>query len=86
MTDEPEPLLTLGEAAAALGLTPLRLRQLADRNVLRPVARRRWRNDWRFSRAEVERVRSGVVWLEQQRERHASARARRQGPGNEMGA
>ncbi len=81
-----EDVLTLAEAAAALGITPLRLRQLADRNVMHPVDRRRRRKDWQFSRAEVERVRAGVAWLEEQRARRASGRARRQGAGNEMGA
>lgn len=79
-------VMSTAEAAAVLGVTPLRLRQLADRNVLHPVERRGRRKEWQFSRAEVERVRAGVAWLEQQRARRASARARRQGAGNERGA
>lgn len=67
-----ESLLTLAEAAAALGITPLRLRQLAERGVAHPVDARVGPRAWWFNRAEVERVRPDIAWLARGRERRGA--------------
>lgn len=61
MTDELEPLLTLREAAWALGITRDRLVEWSNRGVIQPVEERGPRRAWYYRVAEVERVRQLVA-------------------------